>query len=170
MTQGFSRTIHEANDFVSSYGTFLVAPFNAKIITIRGPKEIDNTTKDLEWGCGVLMTSTEDPTYRVCYWHCLPVFPVREGDYVLQGDVVAQMGNTGWVESNGKLVPLDLRLIPPYIGTHVHISMGIGDGTAENTENVDYSSYIDWTIPVKYDLLTAIRAIIINMANIIKGR
>lgn len=165
VTQGFTPKQHEAVDMSSSYGTPLVAPFKALIVHILEGHRLNGDTQEVERGCGLLMTSVEDPTYRVAYWHCQPEFPVSIGQVVEAGTIVAFMGNTGAVYGDGHFysvadreqeyvesTPANL----PKKGVHVHISMGIGDGTADGTKNVPITDYIDWTLPVNYDLLTAI--------------
>ena len=163
ITQGFSPE-HQANDYASFYGDWLVAPFNCKIIAIRGIQEVKDLTDSsfLQGGCGIRMQSIEEPTLSCTYWHCRRVFPVKVGDTVLKGQPVAQEGNTGFVMSNGSVVPIELRDSPPYLGTHVHLSFG----TAE--KNLDFSKYVDYSIPIKYDAKTALQAIINKILSFLK--
>jgi hypothetical protein len=162
ITQGFIPKQHEAVDFASSYGTFLVAP--ERIIIERIKAGIDwNNPKEIEQGYGIVFTSI-DKTRRYSYWHCLPVFSTDEGLIIEQGQPVAQMGNSGWVFSGGKYVPLEERNKPPHYGTHLHLSF------SENGINKNIIEYIDWEIEIKYNLLTAIKNIIQKMANLLKGR
>jgi hypothetical protein len=153
MTQGFSDA-HKANDFASFYGDWLVAPFNCKIGVITGVQNAGDVVASgypfLEGGCGIRMVSIEDSTISCVYWHCQDVFPVNVGDTVLQGQPVALMGNTGFVEAGGVYVPIDQRLIPPYKGTHTHISFGT------QTEYMDFHTFIDYSIPIKFDLKSSI--------------
>lgn len=156
ITQGFITKDHEANDYASFYGDWLVAPFNCKISVIRGMQELKDVTDTsyLSGGCGIRMQSLEMPEYSCVFWHCRPVFPVKVGDIVLQGQPVAQEGNTGFVLSNGVLVPIELRDNPPYKGTHVHISFGT------DKMNLDFSQYVDYTIPVNYNASQSLQSII----------
>lgn len=153
ITQGFSDS-HKANDFMSFYGDWLVAPFNAKVAVIRGVQNAEDIkvgdNSFLEGGCGIRLVSIEDPTISLVFWHCQDSFPVNVGDTVVQGQPVAMMGNTGFVESGGQYVSLDRRLLPPYPGTHTHITFGT------ETEYLDYSQFIDWSIPVSYDLKSVV--------------
>ena len=165
ITQGFHAQ-HLANDFASAYGDWLVAPWNAKVLNVRGPENLDGLIDDLQNGCGVKLQSVEDPSLTISYWHCLPIFPVKKGDYVNQGQVVAQMGNTGFVMAGDKIITVDQKLVPPYKGTHVHISMGQTDSAGNYTAQ-DYSKGIDWLIPVNYDLRTAILAILRTISNLL---
>lgn len=163
ITQGFSDA-HKANDWASSYGTFLVAPFNCKIDVVTGADELNGSDWELRRGNGVRMTSIENPAVSAMYWHCLGVFPVKVGDTVLQGQIVAQMGNSGYVESNGIVVPYEIRDNPPYYGTHLHCTIGTA------TEYWDYSSMIDWSIPVNYYLATTISNILQKISNLLLGK
>jgi len=164
ITQGYNSN-HFAVDFTAPYGTFMVAPFNCKISCIVSGNVLDNSVSGLESGYGIRMVSIEDPNVSVCYWHCLPVFPVSVGDTVLQGFPVAQMGNSGYVLSNSELVPLSKRLIPPNLGTHCHCSMNIKGESIEGI--VDIRNYWDRTIEIKYDLKTTILSLINKIKNII---
>jgi hypothetical protein len=165
LTQGFIEG-HFANDYVSFNGDFLVAPFNCKITTIRGVQNYedikvgDNTY--MEGGCGIRMTSIENPALSCVFWHCQTVFPVNVGDIVLQGQPVARMGNTGFVLSGGEVVSYDRRLVPPYPGTHVHITYGT------EKEYFDFSQFIDWSIPVEYNLRETIINLLWKIVNIFK--
>jgi len=107
------------------------------------------------------LKSLSSPTEHF-YWHCLPVFPVKEGCMVKQGQIVAQMGNSGFVRSSGKVVPIEGRSKPPYKGTHLHWAMKIS-GNIVNPLN-----FIDWAMPIHNDWLGAVKAILINMLNLIK--
>lgn len=161
ITQGFSDT-HKANDWVSAYGTWLVAPFNGKVVAIQGADKLDSSDFEMERGCGIRILSIENPEIGFCYWHTLEFFPVKVGDTVLQGQPIAQMGNTGFVYSNGGYVLIKNRLDGNHPGTHAHISCGTQE------EYFDYSKLIDWSIEVKYDLLTTISAVIQNIINFLK--
>lgn len=165
MTQGFWKE-HQANDFASSYGTFITAPFNAKVINVVGAKTFDGSNDLLQNGCGVRLQSIEDPSITISYWHCLPFFPVSKGDIVIQGQPIAQMGNTGFVMAGDKIVETNMKLIPPYKGTHVHITMGKTNSDGTYT-SMDYSKQIDWLIPVNYDALTAIKVILQKISNVL---
>lgn len=172
MSQGFSQE-HQANDWASYFGQFLVAPFNAKILVIRGvqnPQDIvvgDNSF--LEGGCGIRLQSIEDPTLSMVYWHCQDVFPVNVGDRVFRGEPVAMMGNTGFVYSGGQYVSIDRRLIPPYPGTHVHWTMGINNADGTYTA-LDPHVYIDYNLEVSFDLLTTIQQLIKKIQGFINGK
>lgn len=177
VTQGFTPKLHEAVDVGGTFGTFLVAPFDAKIERITQATKFDEAANEVQNGCGLLMTAVADPSYRVVYWHCLPNFPVKAGDIVKQGTPVAQMGNTGYVVGNGMIYTVAERekeyseSTPtnlPKKGVHAHISFGIGDGTADGTVNRDIREFIDWTAPISYDLKVAILGVLRNISKLFK--
>ena len=155
VTQGYHKN-HTAIDmsFKGGHGTFLVAPEDGTIIKIVNADEIDGSVEDLKRGWGIRIRST-DKTRHHTYWHCMPVFPVDVGQKVKQGQIIAQMGNSGNVRSRGTYVPLLERNKPPYRGTHLHWSM------LENQIAVDALRYIDWTIPIKYSFWTRFNIIMI---------
>uniref|UniRef100_A0A7V3JAF1 Peptidase M23 domain-containing protein n=1 Tax=candidate division CPR3 bacterium TaxID=2268181 RepID=A0A7V3JAF1_UNCC3 len=80
----------------NGYGKFLCAPENCKIVKVVDSLELSESLEPLKRGYGILMKGVSSPYYHL-YWHCLPVFPVCEGDFVNQGEIVAQMGNSGYV-------------------------------------------------------------------------
>jgi murein DD-endopeptidase MepM/ murein hydrolase activator NlpD len=163
ITQGFSDT-HKANDFASEYGTWLCSPFNGKVDVITGAEALSPQTPsfELQRGNGIRIVSVERPEVSIVFWHCLPVFPVEVGQTVLMGQTIAQMGNSGYVLSNGTVVPYELRDNPPYLGTHAHISMGTA------MEYWDYSALIDWSIPVGTNTLDAIYNTLKKIFNLLK--
>lgn len=172
MSQGFSQQ-HQANDFYSFFGDFLVAPFNGKIVNIRGVESVNDIVVGdnlfLEGGCGIKIQSTEDPSITFSYWHCQDAFPVNRGDIVIQGQPIACEGNTGFVTSGTTFVPIDTRLVPPFPGTHTHITMGKTDINGVYTV-MDYSKFISWDIPIKYDTINTIKLLIIKIQNFLKGK
>jgi len=157
---------HTGVDFCSSYGTPLVAPELCIVSNIIEAKKISSDESDLEKGFGIMLASKINPGVFYLYWHCLPVFPVNLGDTVTQGQPVAFMGNSGFVMSGGKTVAVDIRTIPPYLGTHLHAERF----TEENGKRIytDITKYIDWNIPVNYDLITTIKFILTKISNLIK--
>lgn len=172
ITQGFWDQ-HQANDFASFYGDFLVSPFNGKIVNIRGVESandvISGDNSFLEGGCGIKVQSAEDPTITFSYWHTQDAFPVNRGDIVIQGQPIAMMGNTGFVMSGTTIVPIDIRLKPPYPGTHTHITMGKTDSNGTYTV-MDYSSTIDWSILINYNAIATIKALIQKIQNFLTGK
>ena len=155
ITQGFHKD-HQANDFGGKFGEFLVAPFNGKVLNITGI-ESDQDTPDegsLSNGYGIRIQSTEDPTLSCTYWHCQPIFLHKKGDIVLMGQIIAMMGNSGFVLGGGTIILDENKLKPPYPGTHLHWSMGQQIG--QTYVPIDPSTKIDWQIPIKYNLIEII--------------
>lgn len=166
ITQGFIYPAHTAVDFRGVYGTWLVAPEKCIVYKIVSPTTIDLNPENpqLKRGYGMRLESLENANRFFLYWHCLPIFPVSEGNIVEAGQSVAQMGNSGEVRTlEGGIVPLDQRDKPPYPGTHLHEEMTI-DGIA-----VDPSLYIDWSQEVNpSNTLSAIQSILNKIVNLLK--
>jgi len=163
LTQGFSKE-HQAVDFGYRYGTFLVAPEDCRIFAITTSESIDEKLEGLARGYGVFMEALGNPKRRYGYWHCLPIFPVKIGDIVNQGQIVGQMGNSGFVISGGEFVPVEIRTKKPYRGTHLHWSMTI-DNVPQNPLD-----FINWEIEIKYDIFTAIRNILNKILVLLKRK
>ena len=160
--QGFDGKPHTGVDFVSQYGTFLVAPELCTVQKIITDSNFNPDLAPLSRGYGILLRSLVNPNVTFLHWHCNPVFPVNEGDTVAQGQPVAMMGNSGFCLSWGAIVPTELRTKSPFPGTHDHFEVRI-DG-----QYVDPLKYIDWSIDIKYDIFTAIKEIINKTLNILR--
>lgn len=158
LTQGYSD-IHRALDFAklkNSFGTWLVAMENCVVENMMTAENWDQGW-ELERGYGVLLRSIANPEVKYSYWHCLPFFPVVKGMTVMQGDPVAQMGNSGFCLSNGQVVLATDRLKPPYYGTHLHLSAP-----------KDTLERIDWSKEIKFDILMATYLTLLSISNFIK--
>lgn len=165
LTQGF-HSDHLANDFHYKYGCFLVSPEITRVKYIITDKNFNDSLEPIKRGYGIVLESL-DGKRQYHHWHCLGVFPVNERDIVQRGQIVAQMGNSGFVISNGKFVLIKDRLKYPYPGTHTHYVMKIDKVT------VNPRAWIDWNIPVNYTLLDKVKAaitIFLKMTKILKGR
>ena len=167
-SNAYASGYHDGTDWCSSYGTFLVAPEDVLIERLYYGEFLDQSTEGLRRGHGLVMKSLETPNVYHLYWHCLPIFPVKVGDVVNRGKVVGQMGNTGYVMRGGVVVPLELRNIPPYQGTHLHQ----GGYEMVNGEKVffDTLAVTDFSLPVNYDVITTMKSILQNMSNVLKGQ
>ena len=159
ITQGWSEQ-HKAFDIArtdgKSYGTWLVAMENCLVENITTAENWDSGW-ELERGFGILLRSIANPDVKYSYWHCLPFFCVKIGQIVLQGQPIGQMGNSGFVLSNGKPVLIADRLKPPYLGTHCHLACP-----------KDTMDRIDFYKEVKFDLLTAISLTLFSISNFLK--
>lgn len=93
-----------------SYGSQLVCPFStATVINVWdfNPMNDRGNGIDIEYDRG-------DGTYEVChFWHIIKAF-YKKGDKVKEGDIIALMGNTGYVQP----AP---TVDNPYNGTHTHM-------------------------------------------------
>ncbi len=162
ITQGFHNN-HKALDMAKphgTYGTWLVAPFPCKVIRVKSAMKFETDAAfELQQGYGVLFQSIEDITITCSYWHCLPFFPIEEGQILDRFAPMAQIGTSGWVESGGKLVPLKERTVFPFKGAHVHWSMPY-----------DFAPIIDWLVPVQFSELTAISLTLKKILSFLKGR
>ena len=169
ITQKFSPQ-HRAIDLAFGYGTFLVAPEDCFVYSILMGEKWEDKPGELDRGYGIVLRHLTELEIDYSYWHCLPVFPVKVGEKVKRGQIVAQMGNSGLVKTfvNGewKIVPLEERTKPPYPGTHTHFVV------RKEFFPVDPVPLIDWNTPVNYSFLDVIRAsrnIFEAMINLIKN-
>ncbi len=157
---------HKGVDWVSKYGTWLSAPCDVLITNIIEGTNIVQSLEPLKRGYGIVMQQIANPTIYYIYWHCLPVFSVKIGDIVKQGEIVAQMGNSGFVMRGGVIVPLEDRNTPPYPGTHLHQEkFKLIDGEREYLNPI---ADIDWIIDVKDEIGEQISAVKVVLNKIIK--
>ena len=160
---------HTGLDMVAPYGTWLSAPVDVRIVKLINGTNIVESLDPLRRGYGILMQSIEDPTIYYLYWHCLPVFPVKVGDIVKRGVIVAKMGNSGFVMVGGVVVDIKKRNIPPYKGTHVHYEkFKMVDGKKEYLNPLTETR---WSLVIKDEIgeqINAIKSILNKIINIIK--
>lgn len=159
---------HPALDIVSwsktnGYGTPLCAPENVRIDRITGDTFTPKSHQNLERGYGIHMTGLETG-YTYLYWHILPIVPVWGGDIVPRGQIVAYMGNAGYVTSGDKEVPLEKRTKEPYAGTHLHIE--VFDGK----KRIDPLPLINWNWEPTYSTTDFMKALIVVLQKQIKLR
>lgn len=103
---------HSGIDLVAPHGTPMVAVESGTVINVKNDPE----------GYGkhvrILSTKSYNGLYREwTYGHCNTI-SVKVGDKVKEGDVIATMGNTGFVVSGST----PYWKFNPYAGTHVHLS------------------------------------------------
>lgn len=117
---------HQGIDIVSYHGddifivedgiTYKVFDYNS--IGIRGIKH----------GYGFNMISLPDKN-NICneyiFWHMMSNIKIKIGQLVKQGDLAGYEGQSGYVYSDGALVPDSEKGKPPYRGTHLHFSKRI---------------------------------------------
>jgi murein DD-endopeptidase MepM/ murein hydrolase activator NlpD len=158
--QGFDGKPHLGVDLApyNGYGIFLVAPENCTVEKIIENNDIYVDKDEMQRGFGILLKSTTSQYYYL-YWHCLPFFPIKVGETVLQGQPVAQMGNTGMVYRNGVYVPLEERTKTKE-GTHAHWEMC--SNYYSKRYYVDPLQFIDWSIKINNP-----KGILVAISNII---
>jgi len=163
--QWYNGVPHNGVDWVSSYGTPLVAPELCIVDNIITGESINADLAPLSRGYGIILKGLISGKFHL-YWHCLPMFPVKCGQTLKQGDVCAFMGNSGFVMTHGVVVPIKLRTQPPYPGTHLHQEVFIFDSNSQRVyENP--LKLVDFSIPISYNLLTSIMIIIKKIINLI---
>lgn len=136
------------------YGTPLCAPETCLVMGIRGDTFTPGNHSNLEYGYGIRLKGLETGR-EYLYWHCLPIFPVWGGDTVQRGQIVAFMGNAGYVLVGGNLVPLEQRTNPPFAGTHLHVEI------YEGGVNVDPMPLINWNWEPTYSVTDLMKAFIV---------
>lgn len=153
VTQGF-HSEHKALDMISTItslgqGVPLVAPEDVKIIAFSGNQFTPDTQEPLKKGFGVIMQGLESFSFHL-YWHTGAYFPVKEGDFVARGKILAYMGNSGYVLVGGVYVPITDRYTNK--GTHLHWE---NFGTYKNGkkgEFLDPAARLDWNLKPTYTL------------------
>ena len=156
---------HTGVDFVGSYGVFLVAPEDCYVEEIITDETFDlKYWENLEKGFGILLRSVANPSVKYLHWHCLQIFPVKKEQLVKRGEAVAQMGNSGFCMVGGKIVPINLRHIPPFRGTHTHYEKRV------NGQYVNPVPDIDFGIPVTRTSKQWIQQTLLSMVNFLNTR
>lgn len=164
VTQGF-KSDHQALDCVSYYGTPLVATEDGVVVSIVTPnKLLDKTDNEhIRRGYGIVLKG-KSGLYTL-FWHCQGVFPVDEGDEVVQGQIVAYMGNSGFVYSLGQYVPVEIRSKAPYAGTHVHWE--VYEDIVGIRKYLNPIEYVDWNLDMKYEILVAAKVVLRKILNLL---
>ena len=141
--------------FPLCYGTNLVAPEDVVIKMVIDQKTFDPVKylENLSKGFGVLMTSVKNPDIDYLFWHCINPIPVKIGQIVKQGELIAQMGNSGFVMVGGNIVPIELRNAPGMPGSHLHYEKRVNNVYANPIPNIDFSipvplTKIEWMISI----------------------
>ena len=130
-----------------AFGTNLVAPEDVRIKRVITQETFDPVRfiENMSKGFGVLMTSLENPEVDYLYWHCINPLPINEGQIVKQGELVAQMGNSGFVMQFGQLVPIEHRSRPGNPGTHLHFEKRVDNVYVNPIPDIDWSILVQIT-------------------------
>lgn len=172
ITQGFKLGVHPALDMVlfdtrGGMGTPLCAPEDCTVIKIKGDGYTPGDTDPFAHGYGIWLKGLETG-YTHLYWHTKPIFPVSPGQTVKRGEIVAFMGNSGYVFSGGVRVPVEDAL-STYKGTHLHWEVFEPKWRIGKPKLfVDFSKEIDWNSQPSYGLLALTRATAVVLAKISK--
>lgn len=145
---------------------WLVAPEKCRVSNIVNNLNLQsNSDEELRRGYGILLESLVVRGRTFLYWHCEPVFPVRTNDVVEMGQIVAMMGNSGYVLWGGTYVQISERLKPYRPGKHLHFEV------KQDGKFVDPMPLIDWTLPVesKRTSFDEILSILRQMSEVLKG-
>lgn len=159
--------------FINGYGTPLCAPEDVEIVLIRGDAYTPDDISDETNGFGVFMKGLETG-FTHLFWHTQVILPVKMGDRVKRGQIVAFMGNSGEVYSSGTYVPLEERTTPPFPGTHLHWELfdeNYRIGGAKRFLNP--LDYVDWNIQPTYtnaDHLKALAVVVGKAAGLLSKR
>lgn len=106
---------HPGTDIYKGYNAWIVASHDAYIYKI-----VNKNNPDLSRYRAVhTLFQDEGQYYELVYGHCNNIY-ANIGDTVVADSLLASMGNTGDVYSQGLPVPVSQRSKPPYPGTHLH--------------------------------------------------
>lgn len=171
VSQGFHKD-HNGLDMIShvtslGQGVPLVAPEDVKIVALVGNGYTPGTTEPLKKGFGVIMQGLESKYFHL-YWHTTPVFPVRVGDFVDRGKIVAYMSNSGYVTVGGQYVPIAERYTDK--GTHLHWELFETYVNGKKGKFLDPAQFIDWNLKPTYtrtEQLSALTKTLLRMSHLI---
>ncbi len=109
---------HKALDIYKGYGSNIYAANNGVVTSVRAGCVSGNLACNGRGGNYVVINHNSSNYYTV-YMH-LKEIRVKEGDVVSRGQVIATMGNTG------NVIPVPTASAP-YLGTHLHFCLYIGE-------------------------------------------
>lgn len=175
-----SQTFHEGHKaldlvanapalgIINGYGMPLCAPEICGVEAIVGEEHTPDDTSHLERGYGIYLRGVETGLLHF-YWHTFPVFPVRVNQRVRRGQIVAFMGNAGYVNVNGVYVLIEKRTEPMYPGTHQHWELREkGDRIGGVKHLLNPVEHIDWNRQPDYTIAEHIGAISIVLGKTLK--
>ena len=109
---------HKALDIFKGYGTNIYAANNGVVTTVKVGCIAGNLACNGRGGNYVVIKHNSSNYYTV-YMHLKDIH-VKVGDNVSKGQVIASMGNTG------NVIPVPTAA-SPYLGTHLHFCLYIGE-------------------------------------------
>ena len=109
---------HKALDIFKGYGTNIYAANNGVVTTVKAGCIAGNLACNGRGGNYVVVKHNSSNYYTV-YMHLKDIH-VKVGDNVSKGQVIASMGNTG------NVIPVPTSS-SPYLGTHLHFCLYIGE-------------------------------------------
>lgn len=109
---------HKALDIFKGYGTNIYAANNGVVTTVKAGCIAGNLACNGRGGNYVVIKHNSSNYYTV-YMHLKDIH-VKVGDNVSKGQVIASMGNTG------NVIPVPTA-VSPYLGTHLHFCLYIGE-------------------------------------------
>lgn len=109
---------HKALDIFKGYGTNIYAANNGVVTTVKTGCIAGNLACNGRGGNYVVIKHNSSNYYTV-YMHLKDIH-VKVGDNVSKGQVIASMGNTG------NVIPVPTA-VSPYLGTHLHFCLYIGE-------------------------------------------
>lgn len=109
---------HKALDIFKGYGTNIYAANNGVVTTVKAGCIAGNLACNGRGGNYVIIKHNSSNYYTV-YMHLKDIH-VKVGDNVSKGQVIASMGNTG------NVIPVPTAA-SPYLGTHLHFCLYIGE-------------------------------------------
>lgn len=112
-------SMHNAIDISGTgYGSNVYAANNGVVTAVRGGCVSGNTSCNGGGGNYIVINHNSN-NYYTLYMHLKDIY-VSEGQVVSRGQVIGSMGNTGSV------VPVP-TISAPYLGTHLHFGLYIGE-------------------------------------------
>lgn len=109
---------HKALDIFKGYGTNIYAANNGVVTMVKAGCIAGNLACNGRGGNYVVIKHNSSNYYTV-YMHLKDIH-VKVGDNVSKGQVIASMGNTG------NVIPVPTA-VSPYLGTHLHFCLYIGE-------------------------------------------
>jgi len=136
---------HNGADIVLYHGVEMLVPEDGWVYKVYD-LENGSVTK----GFGVCMIGDPDEN-GFCnvwvFWHTMSNIKAKIGDRVKKGQLIAYMGASGQVYSNNIAVPDELKGVPPYPGTHLHLGKMLVRRTKEPVGlvllNINGIQYVD---------------------------